>query len=198
MPQKKYFFNLLTLLIFSNCQLAEVHVDCPSGDCLANDLTQVVPKAPTFSGYYRLKTKFRGATESLDDGRGVTRTPNGGVFMNLNEDSPHQLWRFDTLDNGYFRIKSKAGGDNKSLEANGTASPVHDGTSFMDNQQNVIGQYWYLELVDEEYYHLKIATDEDRCLEGNNRNGLNKDGAAFMMECSSAIGQLWKLEKVME
>ena len=63
------FVTFLFLSLISSCQLTEVHV---------------VPEAePTFSGYYHLKTKFRGATESLDDGQGTAKVANGGLFMNL-------------------------------------------------------------------------------------------------------------------
>lgn len=197
MQRRNHFFYAF-LLLFTNCQLAEVHLDCPTGDCSTNDLSVVVPTEPTFSGYYRLKTKFRGAAESLDDGQGMIRVPSGGVFMNFNEDSPHQLWRLDTLDNGYFRLKSKASGDDKSLEANGTESPFYNGSSFMDKERNVIGQYWYLEGVEGDYYQLKSPLHQNNCLEGNELNGSNKNGAAFMIECSQTLGQLWKLEEVLK
>lgn len=198
MPQKHYLFYGLSLFVLTNCQLAEVHLDCPSGDCATGNLTAEITKEPVFSGYYRLKTRFRGAGESLDDGQGITRIANGGIFMNSNEDSPHQLWRLDTLDNGFFRLKSKAGGDNKSLEANEVGSPFYDGASFLDNQRNVIGQNWYLELTVDDYYRLRTPLHPDNCLEGNNKNGDNVDGAAFMNGCSVEDGQLWQLEEVLE
>lgn len=196
MPQKNYFFYCLSLFFITNCQLSEVHLECPTGDCSTNETAIVAAKAPVFSGYYRLKTKFRGAEESLDDGQGTTRVPNGGIFMNVNEDSPHQLWRLDTLDNGFFRLKSKASGEDKSLEANGAESPVRDGASFMNSQQNVIGQYWYFEPMVDDYYRLRTSLHANNCLEGNELSGNKKEGAAFMSECSATIGQLWKLEEV--
>ncbi len=198
MPQKNYFFYCLSLLVITNCQLAEVHLDCPSGDCTTATSTAETTKTPTFSGYYRLKTKFRGGGESLEDGLGLTRIMNGGIFMNVNEDTPHQLWRLDTLDNGFFRLKSKASGDDLSLEANGAASPVRNGASFMNSHQNVIGQIWYLEPMGEDYYRLRTPLHENNCLEGNEQTSPEKDGAAFMRECSMAIGQLWQLEEVLE
>lgn len=198
MPQKNYFFYCLSLVLLTHCQLAEVHLECPSEDCVIENSIAEVTEEPTFSGYYRLRTKFRGEEESLDDGLGLTKVSNGGIFMNGNEDSPHQLWRLDTLDNGFFRLKSKAGGENISLEANGAESPVRDGASFMNSQQNVIGQYWYLEPITEGYYRLRTPLHDNNCLEGNELSGDMKDGAAFMRECSEAIGQLWKLEEVME
>ena len=193
------FVSFLFLSLASSCQLAEVHVDCLTDDC-ATDSTMAAPEeTPTFSGYYRLKTKFRGEAESLDDGQGTARIANGGIFMNLHdENSPHQLWRLDTLANGFFRLKTKASGDLKSVEANGYESPVYDGVSFMNRQQNVIGQYWYLEAADDDYFKLKSPLHENRCLEGNELNGKLKAGATFMNDCSGAIGQLWRLEKVYE
>lgn len=40
-----YLFPILslTVLIFTNCQLSAVHLDCPSGDCSSNEaITQIL------------------------------------------------------------------------------------------------------------------------------------------------------------
>ena len=196
MPLKKYLFFSLFLFFITSCQLAELHLDCPTGNCEKQNRTSTSATQPPFPGYYRLKTKFRGAGESLEDAQGLSTLHNGAVFMNKNQDIDSQLWEIEDAENGYFRLRNKISGDERSLEANNPASPYYGGATFMDKQQNVIGQYWKLIPVSDGYYQLKIKGTDNLCLEGNQAASNNLNGAAFMANCSNQTGQLWKLESV--
>ena len=94
------------------------------------------------SGYYRLKTMFRGDGECLEGNQATSKVHGGNAFMDKCQNVSGQLWKFEPAGNGYYRMKTQFRGDGECLEGNQASSKVHDGAAFMDKCQNVSGQLW--------------------------------------------------------
>ena len=97
------------------------------------------------SGWYRLKTQFRGDAECLEGNQASSPAHNGAAFMDKCQNVSGQLWKFVPEVNAY-RLKTQFRGDDECLEGNQSTSQAHGGNAFMDKCQNVTGQLWVLEM----------------------------------------------------
>ncbi len=146
---------------------------------------------PEFSGWYRLKTQFRGDGECLEGNQRTSKVHGGAAFMDKCQNVSGQLWKIEDAGNGYYRLKTQFRGEGESLEGNNGKSPA-----FMDKQQNVSGQLWKIEDAGNGWYRLKtMFRGEGECLEGNQASSEYMGGAAFMDKCQNVSGQLWKFVK---
>ncbi|MGB0930811.1 MAG: RICIN domain-containing protein [Chitinophagales bacterium] len=150
-------------------------------------------------GWYRLKTVFRGAGESLEGNDPKSPVKGGAAFMDKQQNVSGQMWKLVPVDahHGYYRLKTSFRGDGECMEGNDPNSPVKGGAAFMDKCQNVSGQFWKIEFAGNGTYRLKtMFRGEGECMEGNDPKSPYKGGAAFMAKCQNVSGQLWKIEKV--
>ncbi len=107
----------------------------------------VLAQNPTFDGYYRLKTQFRGEGECLEGNQSTSPVHGGGAFMDKCQNVSGQLWKIEDAGNGYYRLKTQFRGEGECFEGNQASSSVQGGAAFMDKCQNVSGQLWKIEKV---------------------------------------------------
>ena len=154
-------------------------------------------ETPKFNGWYRLRTQFRGKSESLEGNQASSKTHNGAAFMAKKQYVTGQLRNIVPANDGYYRLKTQFRGENECLECNQASSSAHNGGAFMDKCQNVSGQLWKIVDAGNGYYRLKtMFRGENECLEGNQAGSSTHGGAAFMDKCQNVSGQLWKIEEV--
>jgi hypothetical protein len=142
------------------------------GDGFGDDSVQltasVTAAAPDLTGWFRLKTQFRGEGECLEGNQGSSPVHGGAAFMDSCQGVSGQLWKFVPAGGEWYKLKTQFRGEGECLEGNQGASPVHAGSAFMDTCQNVSGQLWKLEAAGGGWYKLKTQfRGEGECLEGN-------------------------------
>ena len=111
--------------------------------------TLIFAQTPTFDGWYRLKTMFRGDGECLE-GNQKAGDYGGVAFMDKCQNVSGQLWKIEDAGNGYYRLKTKFRGDGECLEGNQKPNfkyGEYSGGAHMDKTQNVSGQLWKFEKV---------------------------------------------------
>lgn len=156
------------------------------------------PAAPipaAASGYYKLKTVFRGEDECLEGNRiDGNSTLAGAAFQDTCQDVDGQAWSFTKRPDGYYTLRTKFLGEEKCLEGNQVAGKVLGGAAFLDTCQEVTGQQWKLVKAGDNLFRLqtKFREKEGECLEGNRfaPESVLK-GASFMDKCQNVTGQLW-------
>ncbi len=147
------------------------------------------------SGYYKLKTVFRGENECLEGNRiDGNSTLAGAAFQDTCQDVDGQAWSFTKRPDGYYTLRTKFLGEDKCLEGNQVAGKVLGGAAFLDTCQEVTGQQWKLVKAGDNLFRLqtKFREKEGECLEGNRLAPESVlKGAAFMDKCQNVTGQLW-------
>ena len=157
-----------------------------------------VPSSPT--GFYKLKTVFRGESECLEGNRvDGNSTLAGAAFQNTCKDVDGQAWSFTKRPDGYYTLRTKFLGEEKCLEGNQIDGKVLGGAAFLDTCREVTGQQWKLVESGDNLFRLqtKFREKEGECLEGNRFAPASVlKGASFTDKCQNVTGQLWYLTAI--
>ncbi|MET7879485.1 RICIN domain-containing protein [Micromonospora sp. DT68] len=152
------------------------------------------------SGYYKLKTVFRGEDECLEGNRvDGNSTLAGAAFQNTCKDVDGQAWSFTKRPDGYYTLRTKFLGEEKCLEGNQIDGKVLGGAAFLDTCREVTGQQWKLVEAGDNLFRLqtKFREKEGECLEGNRFAPASVlKGASFTDKCQNVTGQLWYLTAI--
>ncbi|MEV8514660.1 RICIN domain-containing protein [Dactylosporangium sp. NPDC051484] len=159
-------------------------------------MAQPAAQAPAAAtGYYKLKTVFRGQDECLEGNRiDGNSTLAGAAFQDTCRDVDGQAWSFTKRSDGYYTLRTKFLGQEKCLEGNQIAGSVLGGAAFLDTCREVTGQQWKLVKAGDNLFRLqtKFREKEGECLEGNRFAPASVlKGASFMDKCKNVTGQLW-------
>ena len=102
------------------------------------------------SGYFHLKTLFRGDNECLEGNQFLAEnTAGGAAFMSPCSGQSGMFWKLvPSSQSGYFHLKTLFRGDNECLEGNQfLAENTAGGAAFMSPCSGQSGMFWRLKTI---------------------------------------------------